>query len=214
MTLFGYLVGSVPFGYLVGRARGVDIRTQGSGNIGATNVFRVLGKGYGIGVFVLDSLKGVLPVVYAGALYQMTGGAAVASGAGISLLAGLAAIIGHNYTWWLGFKGGKGVATSAGALLALMPLAMVCCLIVWAGVFFLTRYVSLASIAAALALPAIVWILATIGVAAFDPFLLLFTVLLAFLAVWRHRSNIKRLMDGTEHRMGSSNKEAVPARRK
>ncbi len=202
VVVFGYMLGAIPFGFLVAKARGVDIRKEGSGNIGATNVFRVVGKGYGVAVFVLDFLKGMIPVLASGSIYLMAG-ETESPGTWVPLLAALASILGHNYSFWLGFKGGKGIATSAGALLALMPLVMLGGLLLWVLVFAVSRYVSLASIAAALALPALIWTFAATGVVPLDPYLLLFSVVIAALAVWRHRSNIRRLMDGTEHRMGS-----------
>lgn len=202
VAALGYLLGSIPFGFLVAKLKGVDIRKAGSGNIGATNVFRVVGKSYGIAVFILDFMKGLLPVVVSGSMFRMTGGGEVV-GYGISLLAGLSAILGHNFSCWLGFKGGKGIATSAGVLLALMPFVMLGGLIVWVVVFVVSRYVSLASIAAAIALPAILWLYAAIGLLPLDPYLLGFSIVIATLAVWRHRTNIQRLLNGTEHRMTS-----------
>ena len=130
-----YLFGATPFGYLAGRMRGMDIRQHGSGNIGATNAFRVLGKPTGITVFVLDFLKGLLPVLIAGYLYPDSPFAA--------LLAGIGAIVGHNFTFWLGFRGGKGIATSAGVLLALLPIAMLVGLVVWFILFFATRLIDM-----------------------------------------------------------------------
>jgi glycerol-3-phosphate acyltransferase PlsY len=201
----GYLLGSVPTGYLVARARGVDIRAVGSGNIGATNVFRILGKPAGVAVLLVDVLKGLGAVVGVRALMPILQSALPAlfgtatTPAGLEqlgMVAGIAAILGHNYTCWLGFKGGKGIATSAGVLLALMPAALGVCLGVWLLVFGLSRYVSLASIAAAAILPVAVWftrggwLLTGIGLA------------LGLLAIYKHRLNIRRLRDGTEHRFG------------
>ena len=192
LIAFGaFLLGSIPTGYLVARAKGVDIRQHGSGNIGATNVFRTLGKPLGILVFVIDALKGFTAVWLA----VRVGGGSDWSG----LIAAVAAITGHNYTPWLGFKGGKGIATSAGVLLALMPWAVLAIAFVWFAVFFATRYVSLASICAAAALPVAVGVLWFYGCGGNAP-LLGFALLIAALAIWRHRSNIERLMAGTEHR--------------
>jgi glycerol-3-phosphate acyltransferase PlsY len=190
-TAVAFLLGSIPTGYLVARAKGVDIRQHGSGNIGATNVFRTLGKPLGILVFFLDALKGFAAVWLAARF----GGPS----AWPSILAAVAAIAGHNYTPWLGFKGGKGIATSAGVLIALMPWAVLAIAVVWFGVFFATRYVSLASICASAALPVAVGALWFYGCGGSAP-LLGFSVLIAALAIWRHRSNIQRLMAGTEHR--------------
>lgn len=191
VALGAFLLGSIPTGYLVARAKGVDIRQHGSGNIGATNVFRTLGKPLGVLVFFLDALKGFAAVWLA----LCYGGAS----AWPAILAAVAAIAGHNYTPWLGFKGGKGIATSAGVLIALMPWAVLAIAVVWFAVFFATRYVSLASICAAAALPVAVGALWYSGCGGNGP-LLGFAVLIAALAIWRHRSNIERLMAGTEHR--------------
>ncbi len=190
----GYLLGSLPTGYLVGRARGVDVRTLGSGNIGATNVMRLLGTKAGLFVLGVDALKGFLAVAGPGRGLS----AGVSSGAAgadlMAVTAGVAAILGHNYTCWLGFKGGKGIATSAGVLLALMPAALGICFLVWAVVFGLSRYVSLASICAAAALPVAAW--GTGG----GPLLTGVGLALGALAIFKHRANIRRLLDGTEPR--------------
>jgi len=190
-ALGAFLLGSIPTGYLVARAKGVDIRQHGSGNIGATNVFRTLGKPLGILVFFIDALKGFGAVWLAnhfGEACPWTG-----------IVAAVAAIAGHNYTPWLGFKGGKGIATSAGVLLALMPWAVLAIAIVWIVVFKVSRYVSLASICAAAALPVAVGALWSVGCGGNGP-LLAFALLISALAIWRHRSNIERLRAGTESR--------------
>ena len=143
----GYVSGAIPFGYLVGKYKGIDIRQHGSGNIGATNVIRVLGKGTGIPVFALDLLKGWLPVWLVKIwLLSMPGGEMLISTGAV--VTGLAAVLGHMFTFWLGFKGGKGVATTTGALLGIAPVAMLGGLVVWLICFFTTRYVSLASMLA------------------------------------------------------------------
>jgi glycerol-3-phosphate acyltransferase PlsY len=195
IALGAFLLGSIPTGYLVARAKGIDIRQHGSGNIGATNVFRTLGKPLGVLVFFLDALKGFAAVAVASALAPATGD----TGTWAGIVAAVSAIAGHNYTPWLGFRGGKGIATSAGVLLALMPLAVLAIAIVWFLVFQISRYVSVASIAAAAALP--------VAIAAFwhyglggNASLLGFALLISLLAIWRHRSNIQRLMNGTESR--------------
>ena len=196
--IFAYLAGSLPTGFLVARAMRVDITQVGSGNIGATNVFRVLGKGPGALVLIVDLLKGALAVLVAPIL-----AAAVTPTDSLALpaLAALGAVLGHNYTCWLGFKGGKGVATSAGAMAALIPPAFGVTVITWLLVFFLTRYVSMASIAAALILP-VATIFTVSGPTRWP--LVAFTSALAALAVWRHRANIERLKAGTEHRINKS----------
>lgn len=192
IALGAYLIGSIPFGLLIGKARGIDIREHGSGNIGATNVLRIVGKPWGIACFVLDFLKGLGSVLIAWSL----------SGAGGSSLAGIVAavacILGHNYPVWLKFKGGKGIATSGGVLIGLLPVAALILIGIWAAVFFTTRYVSLASIAVGIALPVIVFVFVMTGFRADWP-LFYFALVIGVLAVWRHRTNIQRLMDGTEH---------------
>ena len=176
----------------------VDITQVGSGNIGATNVFRVLGKGPGALVLIVDLLKGALAVLVAPMLAAaMTPTDSLA----LPALAALGAVLGHNYTCWLGFKGGKGVATSAGAMAALIPPAFGVTVITWLLVFFLSRYVSMASIAAALILP-VATIFTVSGPTRWP--LVAFTSALAALAVWRHRANIERLKAGTEHRINKS----------
>src|SRR5688500_14386102 len=148
-AVIAYLVGSIPTGYLWARAKGVDIRNVGSGNIGATNVFRFLGKGPGIAVLVIDALKGYLPAKFLPALLLQGAMAESARYQGVAVVAGLFAVIGHNYTCWLGFKGGKGIATSAGVLIAWAPLALLITLACWILIFAVSRYVSLASVLAA-----------------------------------------------------------------
>lgn len=190
-----YLLGSIPFGYLAGRLCGVDIRTQGSGNIGATNALRVLGKKWGYAVFILDFLKGWLPVKLAlGWGIALMVHPASAPGA----LAGLFVLLGHSFPIWLGFKGGKGIASSAGVIVALFPEAFLVCLGTWQLVFTTSRYVSAASIAAAVALPTAVLFLYLTHRA--DWLALAVSIAMCSLAVWRHRSNIARLRAGTEPR--------------
>jgi acyl phosphate:glycerol-3-phosphate acyltransferase len=190
-----YVFGATPFGYLAGRMRGMDIRQHGSGNIGATNAFRVLGKPTGITVFVLDFLKGLLPVLVAARVFPDAGLAP-------PLLAGIGAILGHNFTFWLKFRGGKGIATSAGVLLALLPVAMLVGLGVWLLLFLSTRYVAVASIGAAFAIPVVT---ALRNVADTTP-LLIFSIAIAVLAIVRHRPNIQRLIAGTENRFHRKSK--------
>jgi len=186
-----YLIGSIPAGLLAGKLRGIDIRKHGSGNIGATNVVRTLGKGMGISVFVFDFLKGMVPVLLA---KQFVG----ASG-WIPILAAILAILGHNYPVWLKFKGGKGIATSAGALAGLLPWALLVAVVVFGLTFALSRYVSVASVATAASLPITTAILTYRSSGLTSP-LLIFTLIIAALAIWRHRANIQRLRAGTEHR--------------
>ena len=194
----GYLLGSFPSGLIVSRTRGVDIREHGSGNIGATNVLRVMGKKWGYFVFGLDALKGFAAVRIAFAI-------ALASNFGIvrpelvGITGGLACILGHTFSVWLRFRGGKGVATSAGVLLGLMPLAVVSVFAVWVILFQFTRYVSVASIGAAIALPFFVMLYLRLDLLT-GASLLPFSILIAGVVVWRHRSNMKRLFQGKEQR--------------
>lgn len=196
--LIAYLLGSIPTGYLVAKARGVDIRTVGSGNIGATNVFRILGTPAGVFVLLADAAKGWAAVFF---VARLLWGECGASAGGQTLEwfrlgAGVAAILGHNYTCWLRFKGGKGIATSAGVLLALVPMALLIALGVWIVVFALSRYVSLASICAAITLP-----FAT-GWRGESKTLTIVISALAVLAIYKHKGNIQRLLNGTENRIG------------
>lgn len=192
-VLTGYLLGSIPFGLLVGRLNGIDIRQHGSGNIGATNVLRTLGKKWGYMTFALDVLKGVAAVVLVHflPLREAAGFTPVI----LKIAAGLACIVGHNFPVWLKFKGGKGVATTGGVLVALLPLAALIAVAAWVVTFYATRYVSMASLVAAVAIPAAVW-----GIERqVDP-LFGFSLVVAALGIWRHRANIQRLLAGTESR--------------
>ncbi len=193
-VLAAFLAGSVPFGYLIGKANKVDLRKHGSGNIGATNVWRVLGRGWGLLAFLLDFLKGFLPVLV---LERWTGTVGAAAET-ILVVAALAAILGHNFTPWLGFKGGKGVATSAGVLAALLPAAFGVVIVVWVAFFAVWRIVSLASLAAAVALP-----VATGLFYPGHPVFLGFTVVAGLLTIVRHHDNIGRLLRGEEKRIGA-----------
>jgi len=192
-----YLLGAVPFGFLIAKMKGVDIRTVGSGNIGATNVFRSVSKPLGILTFALDTLKGVCGVqVIPLALAPLTG-AAAEEGMALPVLCGAMTVAGHNWTCFLGFKGGKGIATSAGMLLGLSPAGVGIALLVWIVAFVSTRYVSVASIIAAVALGIAVWPLYLHTQDVWFPAVL---TLLALVAIWKHRTNITRLRAGTESR--------------
>jgi glycerol-3-phosphate acyltransferase PlsY len=200
----GYMIGSLPTGFLWGRARGIDIRKEGSGNIGATNVFRVLGKTQGICVLIFDTLKGVCGATLAPTLGMMVGSGEAAGGPElIYLVGGLAAVIGHNYTCWLGFKGGKGIATSAGVLIALLPWAFVVSFSTWIVVTVVTRYVSMASIAAAAVLP-----IAAIGLGRSGLMIGLATTM-GVLAIYKHRANINRLIQKSEPRIEFGKKKKL-----
>ena len=221
--LVAFLLGSIPFGLIIAKAKGINIRDHGSGNIGATNVLRVIGKKYGISCLLLDALKGFIPVMLAVNLIQISGkntgllhvggldsfalvlpAAEQFKGQLVHVLTALAAVLGHNYSPWVGFKGGKGIATSAGVLLALMPAGIVLLAVVWLVVFALSRYVSLASIVAAAALPLITiygsWFHGRIADGTWNKPLFCFTLVIAVLAIWKHQTNIQRLIAGTEHR--------------
>ncbi len=199
IALGAYLLGSIPFGYLMAKAKGIDIRSVGSGNIGATNAMRVLGKPAGIFVLLLDTAKGFGAVWLASQLLKDNSGTSIET---LRVIAGIGAVLGHNYTCWLRFKGGKGIATTAGVYLALAPWALLVGVVVFILALLLTRYVSVGSISAAVALPATVWIMAPQNI-----FLGSVTTALGLLAIYKHKSNIQRLMVGTENRL-SQKKES------
>lgn len=200
-----YLLGSIPTGYLVAKASGVDIRSVGSGNIGATNVFRTVGKSAGIFVLVFDGLKGYAACAWLPDLVLRCIGLSAAANPNLAevlhIIGGVSAILGHNYTCWLKFKGGKGIATSAGVLAALVPPALVIILVIWIVVFALSRYVSLASIAASVALPFAAFL------TRYSATIVAVTGAMAVLAVYKHRGNIHRLLNGTESRFGRKPRE-------
>src|SRR6185295_5089859 len=193
-----YLLGSIPFGYLAGRLAGIDIRDAGSGNVGATNVVRVLGKRYGYPVFALDVLKGFGAVMIS-MLLAPGRPPEWNSPETFGILAAMSSVLGHLYPPWLKCNGGKGVATSAGALLALTPVATLIGIAIWIIVFWLTRYVSLASITAAVVLPIVILVVRSHDQNNGGP-LVYSSVCLAAVVIWRHRSNLSRLIRGTEPR--------------
>lgn len=203
--VMGYLCGSVPFGYLVARKHGVNILKEGSGNIGATNVSRVLGKKPGLLVFGLDLVKGCSGVWIPLLVMRGFGGeAGVRESDIVGLLGGIGAILGHNFSCWLKFRGGKGIATTAGVLLGLTPLTFLILISGWAILFKLTRYVSMASIIAAFSMPFVVNMVEGHRVV-----LVWATAILGFLAVYRHKENIKRLLNGTENRFAPKSKKST-----
>jgi glycerol-3-phosphate acyltransferase PlsY len=186
-AIIGYLLGSLPFGYLVARAHGVDIFKVGSGNPGATNVKRVLGARAGNTVFALDAVKGVMA-----AAWPMLPWVHAPDTRLMGLVGVIAAVLGHSFSIFTKFKGGKGVATAAGGLVVLIPVCSVIGALVWALTFFLTRYVSLGSVLAAIAVPAASWM-------RHNPLSLnLVATALGLFVIIRHRENIKRLLNGTE----------------
>ena len=198
VVLISYLLGSIPAGYLAGRIAGIDIRHAGSGNIGATNVTRVLGKRYGYPVFVVDFLKGLMAVSISILVEKRVQPVLVPTEL-LGIVAAISCVIGHSFPVWLSFKGGKGVATSMGALFGLVPFVALIGVAVWVITFEMTRYVSVASMTATLAVPISILILMPLkqtGEAA----LLYFSIGLAALVIFRHRSNLCRLVRGTEPR--------------
>ncbi|MGL6135612.1 MAG: glycerol-3-phosphate 1-O-acyltransferase PlsY [Prochlorococcaceae cyanobacterium] len=202
----GYLLGSIPAGYLAGRwLKGIDIRQHGSGSTGATNVLRVLGKGPALAVFLVDVLKGTAAVVLAKVV--LAGAAGWGTDSWV-VAAGLAALAGHIWPVWLGWRGGKAVATALGMLLGLTWPVGLACFGVFLTVLSLSRIVSLSSVVAALALPALMlaWFQDQ-GLGLRWPYLVL-ALLTSVLVIWRHRSNLARLLEGREPRLG----EAPPPR--
>lgn len=183
LGFFSYLLGSVPTGYLLARSRGIDIRETGSGNIGATNVARALGKKAAIATFAGDALKGVIPVLVAGRL-----------GLGIKVAAvlGLVAFLGHCFSVFLKFRGGKGVATGFGACLALAPVPALIAIALWGVIFLFTRLSSLAALVAALTLPLLVWLISDLQV------LFYFALPVIVILIFNHRENIQRLLKRKE----------------
>ncbi len=204
LAVGAYFVGSFPAGYLMGRCRGIDIRQHGSGNVGATNVVRVLGKKWGGIVFAIDFLKGWLPVILA---TQWSEAVHINPHSAPGAVAALMALLGHSFPFWLGFRGGKGISTSAGIIVGLFPGAFPFCIGSWLIVFFATGYVSLGSLVGASMLPLTVAVFYFMGPRydwpswmRADWLSLLVAFLMATVVIWRHRSNIDRLLAGTEAR--------------
>ena len=214
----GYVLGALPFGYLVARAHGVNIFEVGSRNPGATNVKRVLGRKAGNTVFALDALKGAVAAAWAlGAHFSWSYGdsAAAATPDGAVVIAGdawldlgiaglVGALLGHSFSCFTGFRGGKGVATGAGGFLMLAPVVTLIGGAMWVATFYLSRYVSLASLLSAAALPVAAYLLGS------PPTIIGFGVLVAVFVAVRHRANISRLLAGTEARFERKKKESVP----
>ena len=190
LLVVAFVLGSFPFGYWIGKSQGIDIREHGSGNIGSTNVSRVMGKKWGALVFALDFLKGW------GAVILMLKFSSIADREILSswaVGAAIAVILGHNYTPWLRFKGGKGIATSAGVLLAMMPWALCVGLLAWGLLMILTKTVSIASLTSCIVVPLSAWFLYPGEKVLFG-----FAVLAGGMGIWRHRSNIRRIISGEE----------------
>jgi len=204
VIIASYLLGSIPAAYIVGKSRGIDLRKHGSGNLGATNVMRVLGTKIGLAVFAFDMAKGAVPVLFFPRFVPPT--APVSDPVIVAIICGLAAIMGHVRPIYLRFgKGGKGVATAAGVFLALAPLQTLLTLIVFAVVLLSSGFVSLGSLTSATMLPVLLGI--TVGVR--SPLFAL-SVFVAVFVFWTHRANIVRLRNGEEHRFG---KRGVSAKR-
>ena len=192
--LGAYLIGGVPFGFLIGKMRGVDVRTVGSKNIGATNVFRTVGKKWGLLAFFCDVMKGLVPTLVAKMLYAETMPV-------MPILVGIACVVGHMLTPYMKFKGGKGVATAFGALIALMPATVGIAFAIFALTFACSNYISLGSCVAATSLAVMVWIPFLDHAGCNDlPLCILVTLIAAFI-VWKHRSNIGRLVRGEENKI-------------
>lgn len=198
VIIIGYILGSLPFSFWLGKLKGVDLRKVGSGNVGATNLARVTSPGWGAVAFILDLGKGLLAVILAGYIFTLFADN-IMSSAMLKIIGGVMSIFGHNWSMWINFKGGKGVATSAGIFLGLAPIPLLLALGVWVVVFALYKYVSLASIVAAISLP--IWMLAGIGGKTALP-IIVFSCIVTVLIFIRHRLNIKRLIEGKENRFG------------
>ena len=196
LVVVAYLLGSLPFGLWLARSEGVDLRTTGSGNIGATNVLRTTGRLLAAVVLLLDSSKGVLAVWLASLLNGEIE---------VMVVCAVAVVAGHIWPVWAGFRGGKGVATAAGAWTLIAPVAVVWSVVVFASIVAATRYVSAGSVAAAIAAPIVTTLLDG------HPFTAIGSLILATLIVWRHRPNLSRLTQGTEPRIGTP---GVKARRR
>jgi len=202
MPLAAYVIGAVPTGVLLARAHGADLRSSGSGNVGATNVARVLGRRWGLLCFALDCAKGFVPAFGCGLLLAPQAGQYDLQAAW--LLAGCGAIAGHVFNFWLGFRGGKGVATALGVLLGTYPyftLAGLVALVLWIAVTYVSRYVSLGSIAAAAAFVPLFVLFNLSSWMRFWP-LMAFAIAIVVLIIVRHRGNIRRLLAGTENKVG------------
>ncbi len=188
----GYLFGSVPWAFIIGKINGIDIRKQGSGNVGATNVMRVLGRKWGILCFVLDFLKGLLPVLAVKILTEAPDA--------LVITAGLSTVAGHIWSVFLKFKGGKGMATGGGVLVGIAPYSFICTGLIWLILFYSTRYVSAASVIAAAALPISSFIFSKTGIWTLSTPFQIFFLVLAIVTIAKHHTNIGRLINGTEHK--------------
>ena len=194
VALLSYLIGAIPASFIMGRlVRGIDLREHGSGNLGAANTFRVLGPKAAIPVLLFDIGKGFIAVWF---LSKIGDG-----NIWLSMLAAVTVVLGHNYSLFLGFSGGKGVGTTAGAFLALAPQALVICMGVWIVLLLVSRIVSLASMVAAAGLPLAILISNRLFVAETHPLVLILSILVALLVIYKHRPNIRRLLEGSEKKI-------------
>ena len=199
LALAAYLMGSIPTSYLVGRLHGIDLREHGSGNLGGTHAYRVMGLGAGVPVVLVDVAKGFVPAYF----LPSWDGSAVGD---LALLYGLAAIAGHVWSVFMRFRGGKGVATGAGVLVALAPTSALIGLLVWIGVVSITRYVSVASISAATLVPLSAWLTDEAAST------VLFCAAIAIFVWWTHRDNLRKLARGQENRFGGERKASRSSR--
>ncbi len=200
--IISYLIGGIPFGYLIAVIKGIDIRTEGSGNIGATNVGRVLGKKYGLIIFILDMLKGFAVVLLVPAAVSSAVNISTTTGNLLAVLCGFCAVLGHAFPVYLKFKGGKAVATSFGVFIWLVPISIAIAFGVWLLTVIVTRYVSLGSMIGSLSLVGVIVIVVD------SPFgdniyLTVMSVAVAILIIARHTSNIQRIIAGTEKKVFS-----------
>jgi len=198
IIVVSYLLGSFPTSIIFGKLfRGIDIRDYGSGNAGGTNAFRVMGWKIGVSVMVIDVAKGLIATVL---VSQIRMDSISLAPVYLQIIAGFSAVIGHIWTIFAGFHGGKGVGTAAGMLIGLYPIAFIFVFIIFLIVLFSTRYVSVSSMTAAISLPIVLLVLDALG-RPYKPPLLILSIIIAILIVFTHRSNIKRLMAGNENRV-------------
>ncbi|MDH5717877.1 MAG: glycerol-3-phosphate 1-O-acyltransferase PlsY [Spirochaetia bacterium] len=198
LILLSYLFGSIPFAYIAGKIKGIDITKHGSGNVGATNTMRLLGKSWGFFVFFLDALKGFIPAAIFVKLLFNKNNEALELESVYLIAAALFAILGHIYSVWIDFKGGKGAATGFGALLAIIPYIMLISLGIFIIFIILFKYVSLASIMAALSIPVLFLFFESLHE---KKEIFIFLLIISLFVVYKHKSNINRLLNGTENKI-------------
>lgn len=214
ITILSYLVGSIPTSIIISKmVRGIDIRDHGSGNAGGSNVFRVLGWKYGVFVIILDALKGALAVIVVARLYlgsfPFPNATPFDDFTLVQIIAGIAAVLGHIWTIFADFKGGKGIATSLGFLVAIITIDLLLALAVFSIVVLVSRYISLGSVVAAISVPIIMVVRENIFGVDISGYhtILPFTIFLAFLVIYTHRANIGRLLNGSENKISLSKKK-------